>query len=129
MRVYVAGKWELRDRVQTIMHDLTLFRHVITYDWTVVEQESSTQAVKDAEGVQTADVLVLIAEEDVPYAGALVELGIAIGCGIPVFVLGNAPITRRCIFMKHPLVYFIDDITQLIDWLKTEYAPARPILA
>lgn len=129
MRIYVAAKWELRARAQDVMHDLVQFRHTITYDWTVVEQESAVQAVKDAEGVQTADVLVLIAEEDVPYAGALVELGIAIGCGIPVFVLGTAPITRRCIFMKHPLVYFIDDITQLIDWLKIESLPARRALA
>ncbi len=129
MRIYVATKWENRRRAQDIMHDLSLFRHIITYDWTVVEQESSTQAVKDAEGVQTADVLVLIAEEDVPYAGALVEMGIAIGCGIPVFVLGTAPITRRCIFMKHPLVYFIDDVTQLIDWLHGESLPARRALA
>ena len=99
MKVYVASKFENRTRVQEVMAQLVTAGHEITYDWTRNSQVSSIQAEADLDGVLDADALVLIVEDDLPYRGALVEFGIALGAGIPVFVMGNA-LDERCIFFK-----------------------------
>ena len=104
MNIYVAAKWEERERAREIMIQLIEAGHIITYDWTqAVEQMSCEQALRDLHGVFEADALVLIAEHDLAYKGALVEMGMAIACGLPVYVLGHA--IDSCIFMALPQVY------------------------
>ncbi len=99
MRIYVASKFEEAPRVREVQAQLIAAGHTITYDWTQNEQVDATQAWNDAMGVVTADALVLVAEKDLPYCGAMVEFGMALGRGIPVYVIGNA-LDTRCIFMK-----------------------------
>ncbi len=101
MRIYVASKFEEQTRVREVMAQLRTAGHAITYDWTMNEQISPEQARKDVMGVLSADALVLIAEKDLNYCGALVEFGIAIGRELPIFVIGDA-LNDRCIFMKLP---------------------------
>ncbi len=109
MRVYVATKYENRVRAQEVMELLRELGHEITYDWTTNEQVSAQQAALDAQGVATADALIFIAEEAYAYAGAYVEMGIAIGRGIPVLVLGHA--IDACIFTKLPNVIPVTEKT------------------
>lgn len=84
--------------------------HTITYDWTADEQVSTQQAMNDLNGVLTADAFVLIAEShDVTYTGSLVELGMALGIGLPSYLLGDALMTSRerqgsCIFVHLPQI-------------------------
>lgn len=101
MKFYVATKWEERARARQIMSQLIDAGHTITYDWTMQEQESGLQAQADLNGVIEADVLVFIAEQDLNYKGALIEIGAALGQGMPVVVIGDAPITET-MFFKHP---------------------------
>lgn len=101
MRIYVAGKWapDTITRVREVQAELIAAGHQITYDWTTDTLPlSSQQAINDLHGVLGADVFVLVAEQDVPYCGALVELGMAIGAGLPTYVLGTA-LDDRCIFL------------------------------
>lgn len=115
MRVYVAGKWSPATvaRVREVQAQLIGAGHVISYDWTTDEGNgtgSATQALNDMNGVLTADVFVLVAEDhDVVYCGAVAELGMALAIGIPVYVLGDALDTKRavqgpCIFMQIPTI-------------------------
>lgn len=101
MRCYVAGKYgpSTIARVREVHAALVAAGHTITYDWTTDEVAGPTQAINDMTGVLTADVFVLIAEEDVAYCGAVAELGMALASGIPVYVLGTA-LDDRCIFLK-----------------------------
>ncbi len=101
MRIYVASKYEEKAYVSEIMDALRKAGHVITYDWTTNEQVNEAQARADMNGVRSAEALVLIAEKDLNYCGALVELGIALGLRIPIFVVGKA-LNDRCIFMRLP---------------------------
>ncbi len=101
MRIYVASKFEEQERVREVMGQLVAAGHVITYDWTTNEQISPEQARKDVMGVFSADALVLIAEKDLNYCGALVEFGMALTREIPIYVLGSA-LDDRCIFMRLP---------------------------
>jgi hypothetical protein len=102
MKVYVASKFENKERVREIMYLLQQVGHTITYDWTRCEVNNREQAILDLRGVADCDVFVGIFEEDVTYKGALVELGAALSVGKPVYILGDAPTIRTCIFFKHP---------------------------
>lgn len=103
MRIYVAGKWEERERVRTIMALLRTVGHTITHDWTRNDERMSRESARgDLNGVVSAEAVVFLAEHDLPYKGSLVEVGIAIGRNIPVYVLGNA--CDSCIFWQLPLV-------------------------
>lgn len=113
MNIYVAGKWEEMARVREVQAQLRAVGHRITHDWTSYQSDSPRdQAICDLTGVRCADVLVLIVEKDLRYAGAWVEMGIAIGRGIPVYVLGTAG--DQNIFMNLPRVYRgIDSLLEL----------------
>ena len=104
-RVYVAGKFEDASRVRIVQADLKDMGFEISFDWTHDPEAGPTQAMNDYNGVMNADVVVCVFEKDYDYCGSLVEMGIALGAGKPVFVLGNAPVTRRNIFMNHPNVF------------------------
>jgi hypothetical protein len=99
MKIYVASKYEEKERVREVQEQLRQAGHTITYDWTNNEQITTQQAENDFWGVVEAEALVLIAEKDLHYCGALVEFGIALGRGIPVYVLGSA-LDDRCIFLR-----------------------------
>lgn len=102
LKVYVASKFEEKERVREVMNLLRAVGHEITHDWTQVEQFTRLAAMKDLRGVTDADVLVGIFEKPLKYKGAYVELGAALALGKPVYILGDA--ARKCIFLKHPNV-------------------------
>lgn len=117
MRIYVAGKYgpETNKRVNEVQAALVKAGHKITYDWTRDESADGggtpSQAMKDMNGVLTADVFVLVAERmDVVYCGAIAEFGMALATGVPIYILGRALHERRegvqgpCIFTKIPAI-------------------------
>lgn len=103
MKIYVATKWENRENARKFMDYLENYGHEITYDWTIGQQVNEDQAIADMAGVVTADVLVFLADKELAYTGALIEVGAALGCGKRVYVLGDASVTKT-LFFKHPLV-------------------------
>ena len=107
--IYVAAKYEDAPHAREVMAQLIAAGHTITYDWTTNEQVSDEQAWADMEGVLNADAFVLIAEKDLNYCGALVELGMALAADIPVYVLGTA-LDDRCIFLQLPVHRGIDSL-------------------
>lgn len=104
MRIYIATKYEEKSRAAEMAEVLERAGHTITYKWWFNEQVTIEQALADMWGVVGADALVLIVEKDLNYCGALVEMGIAIGCDKPVYVLGHQ-LDDRCIFMHLPSVH------------------------
>lgn len=120
-RVYVAGKWETRSNpgeAKDVMQALRHAGHTITHDWTISEENTAENADKDLHGVLEAQAFVGLFKEDLPYQGALVELGVALGWAKPIYILGNAPVVERCIFMKHPRVKLISSVQKLLKELK-----------
>ena len=102
LRLYVCGKWEERPRIREVMATLRSFGHEITCDWTYADTVSRETAQRDLNGVVAAEAVVFVAEHDLNYKGALVEVGIALGRNIPVYVIGEA--CDACIFWQLPLV-------------------------
>ena len=111
-KVYVAAKWEERERAHEVMTILRTAGHVITYDWTNQEQESQAQAECDRSGVLDAEVFVLLAEKDLPMRGAWVEFGIAVTKRIPIYVLGAY--ADPCIFLQLPFVRRINSLAEIV---------------
>lgn len=94
MRIYVAGKWEEKERVREVMAQLVAAGHAITHDWTQepdasCEQDLTDHAEWDVGGVLEADAFVGVFEKKLPYSGAATELGMAIACDIPIYIMGN----------------------------------------
>lgn len=115
MRIYVATKWEQRERAREVMQWLRWKDHTITYDWTQAEQFSQAQAECDFDGVMAAEALVVLAEWDLPYKGTYVEFGVALAIGIPVYVVG--PGFDGCIFITLPNVHRIGTVNRLLERL------------
>ena len=104
LKIYVAGKYEEKERIREVMNILRGVGHTITVDWTEDAQNTRQQAIKDLRGVADADIYVGVFEKDLPYKGALVELGAALALGKPVYILGDAVHVKNCIFLRHPAV-------------------------
>lgn len=111
MRIYVAAKWEDGHRAQEVMHRLSAAGHTITYDWTTAPEVSPGQALIDIDGVRRAEALVFLAEQPRAYMGALVEFGVAVERGIPIYVVGQG--IDPCIFMYLPQVVRVPHLVDL----------------
>jgi nucleoside 2-deoxyribosyltransferase len=96
MKVYVATSLQNKTEARALMEILREAGHVVTHDWTLeeVQPDWSEQyaadylqrcGAQDFAGVVKADALVLINHE--ASRDAMAEFGIALGKGIPVFVL------------------------------------------
>lgn len=114
-RIYVAAKFEDALFARAVMGMLALAGHEITHDWTneTIEGKRGLEvldtyqeaAVADADGVKTADALVLIHHDNL--RGGLVELGVALGCEIPVIIVGGAGWSYPLPFYVHPDVIHV----------------------
>lgn len=109
MKIYVAGKWEEKQRVQEIQNYLRRFGHTITHDWTVTEscgddeEKWKEHARNDKRGVLEAEAFVGVFEKDLRYSGAIAEFGMACAIGIPAYILGNA--INSNVFLRLPNVH------------------------
>lgn len=108
MKIYVAGKFETRDRVQGVMQRLIAKGHEITHDWTLEDPAGKSGAelarfqqdcaCADFGGVRAAD-LVLVLNHDRLFGGAA-EMGMALALGKRVYVV--EPQIRDNIFFHLP---------------------------
>lgn len=100
MKVYLAAPWVERESLPAIARVFEGAGHTITERWwehddvpgypnnttEADDKELANQAIKDFQGVLTADVMVLI--NSAKSEGKAVETGIAIAAGMPVIVVG-----------------------------------------
>ncbi len=116
MKIYVAGKYEDKDRVRFIHQLLIQMGHEITLDWTnheiypndAIAERLLEFASDDIKGVKEADLYIGLMTIPYQYKGLYVEMGVALGKGIPVYIIGSAG--DSCIFINHPLVKKFQDI-------------------
>lgn len=73
MKIYVAGKFEKKEEIRKIYKKLESLGHSISYDWTTHkfikpyvenQQQASTYAQNELNGICQSDVLIYIAEEN-----------------------------------------------------------------
>lgn len=120
MKFFVSGKVGNDGVTKSTMDALKNMGHEITFDWTTIDHlrpydknsvASREAAISESHGVKNADVLVIIAHEK--GIGMYVELGIAIGAGIPIRVVTE--VESRTMFFHHPLVKRVRNVDEVIE--------------
>lgn len=136
MRIYVAGKWQEKAQVRKVQAALVEAGHKITFDWTQDNlgydeplgkdwvqiyskwynpADLADQAHNDLVGVQTCDAIVICAMNPHKYSGTLCEMGIALGCQHPVYIIGDC--LDHNIFTWLSWVKVVDSVEEVIDAL------------
>jgi len=120
MKVYVAAKFEEKDRVRLIYKRCRENGLEVTCDWTVEDDTGMVGeerrayhqkcAQADLDGVRNCDVLILLPHEH--GKGMYFEMGAAIALGKRVIVVGqdSDDSHKPCIFCKLPQVKWMPDI-------------------
>jgi len=121
-RVYLAGPWVDRDNAKNIASILTNKGHVITHPWWDYEgkgEEHETEkfmrdcAVKDVNGVSTADVVVVL--NTAKSEGKATEQGIAIALRIPVVVITPGEKPSSNIFHHLPSYTHVKTVEEALE--------------
>lgn len=111
MRLYLASGLQNRATVAQIAQGLRDLGHTITYDWTehgsvqdASDEEKAAVAQAELEGVLAAEMVVVILPGG---RGTHVEIGAALGVGIPVVIVYRKPEDLlvggvECVFYDHP---------------------------
>ncbi len=119
MKFFVSGKVDVEGDVRSVMKALQAAGHEITFDWTTIDHlrpydenagACREAAVEESHGVEEADVLIVLSHER--GVGMYVELGIAIGFGVPVRVVTD--VESRTMFFHHPLVKKVDSVEEIL---------------
>lgn len=140
MNIYIATKFENKKGFDKARKLLEAAGHTITHDWTVedaskVEESEREQylaecAVRDLEGVMAAHVVVFLAHPKM--AGALVELGFALGQGKPCVLIDTEKKgVQDCIFYHLPdsgLVLKQPSIEAAVQYLTAAEAAAMALM-
>lgn len=122
MKIFVAGKVGQEKSAREAMSILSRAGHEVSFDWTSIphlkpydenSEASRRAALLESRGVLESDALVLLAHDK--GVGMYVELGMAIACGKPIYVIGSE--TSRTMFLYHPLVRRVNSISTLLDVL------------
>ena len=120
MKFFVSGKVGVEEKAKEAMQKLLRAGHEITFDWTTLgrlkpyrlnSSASREAAIKESRGILDAEVLVIIAH--IQGVGMYVELGIAIGAGIPVRIVTSTE--SRSVFFHHPLVKLVDSLEDVLE--------------
>ena len=123
MKVFVSGKLGEEAKVRRFNAQLLGRGHELSLDWTELPHLrpyarnrtlANEVATREAQSVASSDVLILLADRD--GKGMYVELGIALGLGIPVIVLTDDD--ESTMFYQHSLVTVAATIEEVFDELE-----------
>lgn len=123
MKFYVSGKLGDSSITKSVIAVIREAGHEITLDWTTLGslkpydlnvEAASSAAIDEVNAVWDADALIMIPHSK--GVGMFVELGVALGCGIPVYIItGTEEGRSRSIFLYHPLVKEIGSVEELLE--------------
>lgn len=125
MKVYVAAKFNDKERVKAVYDQLKQAGHIITHEWVHNKQSypfshdplfTAHCAAQDIEGVRSADVFILLSNAE-PSMGASAELGAAIATFLEfkkpyIYVVGPHFDTNFCFY--HPAVIRKDSVEDVL---------------
>ena len=125
MLIYVGGKWQEKAAVREVQKALTEAGHDVISIWVgskdvTTDRGLMQQALIDYCGVKQAHALVIVLrDEEEKYLSSspnrYVEMGIALGMEIPVYIIGKARDDE--IFHRLPWVKHVENVQEVIDAL------------
>lgn len=136
MDIYVAGSRHERDWVRQVQQRLRDNGHNITYDWTgaegkILESHAdghhgddaafwATVAEKEIEAIRDADALVACMSPTGKGRGMFIEIGVALECGMPIYLLGDAKANDSNFYVLDQFTLFRhnDDLLNHLDFVE-----------
>lgn len=99
VRIYIAAFFDSRPRIREEVQKLDAMGHSVVASWVYREPAEATYggstegyltccALRDLREIRTADLLILDTLDSIHRGGREVELGYALGCGVPFIVVG-----------------------------------------
>jgi nucleoside 2-deoxyribosyltransferase len=104
-RIYIASAFRFSESVKALAQELENRGHVITCRWWLKDYKEAldidddeiwfsqpiirTIYLRSFKAIETADMLILVADEKTKFNGANIEVGIALGQHKPVIYLGE----------------------------------------
>jgi len=135
MKVYIAGKFDDKEKIRKYMDQVENLGHKITHDWTNFEvkndpdnllggdgENMSESAKYDINGVKECDVMIVVMEDkDYPYRGTFTELGCALGLEKTIVIWCPNPKAscRTNCFFYHPSILHVDHWEQVLEVFDT----------
>lgn len=119
-KLYVAGKWYDKEKIQIKIRELEQLGHEITHNWTICETEYHStddrlraNAIDDINGVKNADIVVVVMDDvKYTYRGTSHEVGAALALNKPVYLYcpdpDNTEWYQGC-FSRHPCITLFRD--------------------
>jgi hypothetical protein len=129
VKFFVSGKIGEESNVKQAIEILRESGHDVTFDWTSIPHlrpyEENADAARDAaiqesQAVKNSNVLLLIPHEK--GVGMYVELGIAIGVGIPIRIITTSE--SNTMFFHHPLVKKVSSLIDVIEEFSCNHTEA-----
>lgn len=114
MNFYVSVSVERVAEYNVLVHALEAAGHTNTHNWARhFDLTASQKASADGLGIQRAGMLVALLPGGRSFH---VEIGWALGCGVPVFVIGPTGDStgKDCVFYSHPLVTRYDELSDFM---------------
>ena len=124
MLIYVGGKWQEKAAVRAVQKSLTDAGHDVVSVWTgskdtTTDRGLMQQALVDYCGISESEVLVLVLNNEEAYLNSspnrYVEMGIALGRQIPIYMLGTARDDE--IFHRLPWIHKVESVEEIIKCL------------
>ena len=129
MKIYLAGRFEQKEKIREMYNLIKQEGHIITSDWTTHKPISPYEknialskeySEQDISGVEQCDVFILLTDK-IKSTGAHIELGAAILSAIKngkplVYVIGDYP--NNSMFYFHPKVIVKKSIQEVLIDLK-----------
>lgn len=112
-KIYIAGRWHMKEDLRKCRRDLEKLGCEVTSRWLdtrdihYTEKLLAQHAENDVNDIVRADSLVAVFHEGVTgYQGTFFEIGLAVGLGMPVYIVGST----TCIF-RH-----LDSVSTFKTW-------------
>ena len=116
MKFFVAGSWNDRENVHKAILLVREAGHKISHDWTRLDAHSVADRVHistlDFRGIAEADIVVFLATCPSSTGSYLVEFGIALALGKPIWLIGNQ--MDNGLYAYHPAVRRAKNIEEII---------------
>jgi hypothetical protein len=119
MKIYLAGKWEEREKIASYAKVLEERGHSITFPWFTAHFDGSPldqSAVDDARGVCAAEACIFIFENKLPYSGAMTELGMALG-RTRILIVGNGGDSNVFTHLPSPMIQRVETFEEALECL------------
>lgn len=136
--IYIASRASLPERPAAWRKLRDVDGYMITSSWIdsidkTVEFQSSEESDKLMSDLwlkfvneisQSERLIVYVEKDDFPLKGTLVEVGVAIGCGIPIYIVAPGVVIEKDTYrpigswIKHPLVKVVDSMSEALVGMK-----------